>query len=67
MASAVSASASFHGFPPSFVNSAENSCFLRRVIAAALNKISARTLGSTVLQVSKAFLAAFKAFVHALC
>ena len=45
MASAVSASASFHGFPASFVNKAENSCLRRRMIAAALNNTSARVSG----------------------
>ncbi|MNH13396.1 hypothetical protein D3C79_729660 [compost metagenome] len=64
MASAVSASASAHGFPASFVKRAENSCLRRRIIAAALKSTSARIAGSTffqVLNVSSAACIAFSA------
>ena len=62
IASAVSASASFHGFPASFTSKAENSCFRRRTIAAALNNTSARTSGFTLLHVLNVSEASFIAF-----
>src|SRR5699024_5331301 len=62
IASAVSASASFQGLPPSLESNAENSCLRRLVIAAALKSTSARTLGSVSLHVLKASLAASIAF-----